>query len=882
MKINPKKSGKILGLAAVALALPLSAQSQVLFSDDFQTDSSTNWKIYGISGNGVTADYSAQFAFNYSTQTYRFNGVTNFIPPSPNSGATTKGLKVTVNKDGNANIAAVSLYPIGQSFTNDYALKFDLWMDYNGDVPFGGDGSTEFSSFGLNHLGTEVNWPNSPQSGDGVWFSVTGDGGASRDYREFTGDPGGAPNQEVTGTTGGFPDRDGDGVSEQNAPDDGSFSPFQLMFHPPSFQTPGAIGKHWVQVEVRQRGGVITWLMDGYIMAEQPFNNGFSSGNIMLGYMDPYNAEIASPPDENYAIFDNVRVIDLTASTPLPEINVFTPDPNASEPGTDTGLFTITRSGSTASPLTVNLQLSGTASNGVDYVTIPSSITFPAGVSSSNLTVQVINDFIGEPTETVYLDIAGNPGVYEVRTNFGLVSIADDGDLPVATVTATRAVAYENARTGKFTVNFANPNSFDTTVNYTLTGTATNGVDYVTVTNKALIPAGLTSALITVTPINNLKIDGNRTVNLTLNSGTGYLVGSTSNATVTIQDDDLPPGKLLFSENFDSPSSANGWVVNQSDPISETTFAYDYGADGIPPAPNTTNGTTLGLKFVALSSDTAGISVSPIGGNFTGDYRLRFDMWINYNGPMDFGGSQSTECFDAGIGTSGDHPNWDDGNGDGVWFAVTGDGGYSDDYEIWLGPNEQGNGPMYNAGSRNNTAAYYSVFGGDEAPQIQQDTYVGIQTGETSHGNGGFAWHDVVIAKQGTNITWAMDGLQIAHLSTTLATLSTNIFVGYMDDSSGAAPLPALSFGLVDNLRVESLLTRPIITKIAIVGSNVQIDFSGAASDTTDLFTIQGSVTLNGGFADVSPAAGITSLGSGSFRATTPINGPTRFFRVKH
>ncbi len=159
------------------------------------------------------------------------------------------------------------------------------------------------------------------------------------------------------------------------------------------------------------------------------------------------------------------------------------------------------------------------------------------------------------------------------------------------------------------------------------------------------------------------------------------------------EDDDLPAGTLLFSEDFDSPASASRWVINQSQPVSQATFAYDYSADGIPPAPNSVGGTTLGLKFVSLSSVTAGISASPIGGNFAGDYRLRFDMWINYDGPLFDGGSQSTECFDAGIGTTGDHPNWDDTGADGVWFALTGDNGYSDDYEAWVGTSEQARKP---------------------------------------------------------------------------------------------------------------------------------------------------------------------------------------------
>ena len=126
------------------------------------------------------------------------------------------------------------------------------------------------------------------------------------------------------------------------------------MFRSPAFQTGGAIGKHWVQVEVRQRDGVIKWLVDGYLIVEQSINNGFTAGNVMLGYTDPFT-EIAAPPNENYAIFDNVRVINLTTSNALPEVSITAPDPDASEPGADTGTFTVTRTGDTTAPLTVSL-----------------------------------------------------------------------------------------------------------------------------------------------------------------------------------------------------------------------------------------------------------------------------------------------------------------------------------------------------------------------------------------------------------------------------------------------------------------------------------------------------------------------------------------------
>src|SRR5438034_5425699 len=137
MTINLSRNLTAQVLLCTFLVTGVTLRAQTLFSDDFQSDSSANWSVYALSGNGSTTDYTAQFAFDYSTQAYRYNGVTNHVPPAPNSGGTTKGLKLTVNKSGAASVAAVSLYPKNQSFSNNFSLKFDLWTDYSGDIPFG-------------------------------------------------------------------------------------------------------------------------------------------------------------------------------------------------------------------------------------------------------------------------------------------------------------------------------------------------------------------------------------------------------------------------------------------------------------------------------------------------------------------------------------------------------------------------------------------------------------------------------------------------------------------------------------------------------------------------------------------------------------------------
>src|SRR6185312_12325585 len=78
----------------------------------------------------------------------------------------------------------------------------------------------------------------------------------------------------------------------------------------------------------------------------------------------------------------NIHVTNPPPPPEKPIVSVVAPDSLASEPGTDTGTFTISRTGSTAAPLTVHYSLGGTAKNGVDYQTLSGSATIPAGASS--------------------------------------------------------------------------------------------------------------------------------------------------------------------------------------------------------------------------------------------------------------------------------------------------------------------------------------------------------------------------------------------------------------------------------------------------------------------------------------------------------------------
>ncbi len=185
------------------------------------------------------------------------------------------------------------------------------------------------------------------------------------------------------------------------------------------------------------------------------------------------------------------------AADPLtgPVVAVVASDPTAAEPGTDTGAFQLSRTGGTSAPLTVQIAMGGTAQNGVDYATVPSTVTFNAGVSRVTVAIKPLDDYVTEPTETVTLAVQPDPS-YLVGPYQATVAIADD-DVPglptLASLAVTpAAVPGGGAATGRVTLSAAAP------AGGAVVALASGDVSAATVPSTVTVPAGATAAAFTV------------------------------------------------------------------------------------------------------------------------------------------------------------------------------------------------------------------------------------------------------------------------------------------------------------------------------------------------------------------------------------------------
>ncbi len=231
-----------------------------------------------------------------------------------------------------------------------------------------------------------------------------------------------------------------------------------------------------------------------------------------------------------------------------PNISLAVSPSSVAEDGTANIIYTFTRTGATTNALTVNYGITGTADVS-DYTGATpgtgKTITFAAGASTATLTIDPTADTTVESNETVALTLATGTG-YTIGTTTAVTGTITNDDV-VASPTITLAVSpssvLENGITNliyTFTRTGATTNAL--TVNYGIAGTA-NSADYTGATpgtgKTITFAAGSSTATLTIDPTADTTVESNETVDLTLTSGTGYTVGTTTAVTGTITNDDF-------------------------------------------------------------------------------------------------------------------------------------------------------------------------------------------------------------------------------------------------------------------------------------------------------------------------------------------------------
>jgi hypothetical protein len=854
-------------VASLAAAGALHAQV-VVFSENFETDHRLDdtWITNSVGGYNPVDLY-----FDYSTIG---------IPPAPNSGGTTHGLKLQANLDPLVQVfpSGSSVSPVGFNITANFEMRWDWWLNFNGPLTGGGNGSTQIGGAGF---GTAATTANVPTIIDSIFIGCSGDGsGTPADYRMYT--PAfSASLQDASGVyaAGTVGSRNNTATYYQSTFPPVAAPAAQLSLYPQQSGTTqgGSAGMRWCDVSLKKVGNIITYTINGLLIATADIStNGTLGGaNIVFGQFDINAAASTNATATNlaFSLVDNIRITSYTNV-----VTIAATAPDASESGPTPGTFTISRT-SSGFAQTVNYSISGTASNGVDYANalggaLTGSITFAPFDTETNITILPVNDSISEPTETVILTIL--PGLY-VGAGSATVNITDD-DPPQLTITNISTQMYE--RTNDFAtfritrLGQLNTNSF--TANLAFSGTATSNVDYYVDVPAAFDP-GVATVDVTVHPIEDNLYEGNETITATLApAGAGeYTIGTPASASITLVDATTPPATVLFSDDFTTDTSAN-WTVITAGGDATATFNFDYSSQGIPPAPHS-SGDTLGV-YMAVNK-TAGtataINLYPNGQSFSGNYALRFDMYLAVQVPS----TVSTEYVLFGINHSGTKTNWfrNSPGGppagstyDGIFFDIESDGAGLGDYAIFSSPTTAGNNPT-NLNPGRVAATLSDVF------KSPPNAVVGVPGNNPTLASPTPIWADVEVSQIGKIVTLRVNNTTIFSYSNSTPYNLGNIMLGY-DDAYDSVSLSS-SYVVIDNVRVVRLDGLKI-TSITDLGANVQINFSFDLNDTASAFKVQSAATVAGPYTDT--AATVTQLSPGAYQAVVAKSGSPKHYRIRH
>lgn len=294
-----------LGATVVALAAARLAVAAPMYSQDFNVDDTANWTVLPSTGASTT-DFIADFFYDYSAIG---------VPAAPN-GTGTRGLKMTVNNTTGV-FGGVTVSPTGKSFSGPYSVLFDMWQNYAGPLGPGGNGTTQFSQYGIGTAGAATQWIGSA-SKDSVTFGTTLDGGSASDYRAYSSaantsypsgnavylSPGSTINNSGAYYMTAFP-----AVAGAPAAQLGAF-PGQT-----GSTDAGEVSFAWRRVRIDVGGGFASWSIDGTPLAKVDLSTvSLGGGNILFGHSDT-NAAASSDPNDSLL---NVTLIDNVVVTPEP------------------------------------------------------------------------------------------------------------------------------------------------------------------------------------------------------------------------------------------------------------------------------------------------------------------------------------------------------------------------------------------------------------------------------------------------------------------------------------------------------------------------------------------------------------------------------------
>lgn len=317
--------------------------------------------------------------------------------------------------------------------------------------------------------------------------------------------------------------------------------------------------------DYESNSGTLDFIGNGTLLEERSFEivvNGDTSEeqneNFLVALENFTNTNI---PEEDFIFLRNPTTFEITNDDGT-IINISAESETVLEGDTDV-VFTVELDDSSFETITVDYEVKGiSATPNSDFGAQTGTLTFEANETVKNISVSILDDLLSEDDETLVVEISNPTNATVGSSSEAILTIVDNDGLPSISFGAMESTVSESDVSIPVTVTLNRVSSRPISVTIsTHAGTATATDDFETLSQVVVFPAGTLIQTVLIKPVDDSLYEHNETFSLSMSDFVNGDPGTTTEATITIEDNDVAP--LI---------SISDVTANESDELATMSF----------------------------------------------------------------------------------------------------------------------------------------------------------------------------------------------------------------------------------------------------------------------------------------------------------------------